>query len=85
MPLVRRRRPLLRAVAIASGAYAVGKRRRQDLQERFLDQSGTGPQAQSAVAVGGVKADVVGRPARLQELRERDALNGASTTERNRK
>ena len=29
MPLVRRRRPLLRAVAIVSGAYAAGKRRRQ--------------------------------------------------------
>ena len=28
MPLVRRRRPLLRAVAIVSGAYAAGTRRR---------------------------------------------------------
>lgn len=37
MPLVRRRRPLLRATAIACGAYSAGRRRRQGPQDRDLD------------------------------------------------
>jgi len=44
MPLVRRRRPLLRAVAIACGAYSAGKRRQQGPQDRRLDQVGPRPQ-----------------------------------------
>ena len=43
MPLVRRRRPLLRAVAIACGAYSAGKPRRQGPQDRRLDQRSISP------------------------------------------
>ena len=70
MPLVRRRRPLLRVVAIVSGAYAAGKRRRH---------------ASPAAPAGDVKADAPESPEQLKELFKRDALNGASNTERNRK
>ena len=43
MPLVRRRRPLLRAVAIACGAYSAGNRRRQGPQDRLPDQRSIAP------------------------------------------
>ena len=80
MPLVRRRRPLLRAVAIASGAYSAGKRRRQGPQDRHLDQVGSRPQPADAA-----RGDVAVRPEWLKDLYRPDALNGVSHTERNRK
>jgi len=80
MPLVRRRRPLLRAVAIACGAYSAGKRRRQGPQERRLDQ--VGPQHQRS---DDARGDAAVRPEWLKDLYRPDALNGGSRTERNRK
>ena len=80
MPLVRRRRPLLRAVAIASGAYSAGKRRRQGPQDRRLDQVGPRPQPADAA-----RGDAPVRPEWLNDLYRPDAPNGASHTERNRK
>ena len=60
MPLVRRRRPLLRAVAIACGAYSAGKRRRQGPPDRRLDQ--VGPLPQPAESSGARSTPQVARP-----------------------
>ena len=80
MPLVRRRRPLLRAVAIACGAYSAGKRRRQGPQDRRLDQVGPRPQPADAA-----RGDAAIRPEWLKDLYRPDALNGVSHTETKRK
>jgi hypothetical protein len=69
MPLVRRRRPLLRAVAIACGAYSAGKGRRQGPQESRLDQVGPGPQPADAA-----RGDAA--PEWLRDLYRPDAFNG---------
>ena len=80
MPLVRRRRPLLRAVAIASGAYSAGKRRRQGPQDHRLDPFG--PRRQPADAARG---DAAVRSEWLKNLYRPDAQNGVSHTDKNRK
>ena len=79
MPLVRRRRPLLRAVKIACGAYSAGKRRRQGRRIAASTRLDPGPSQPTHERRRTVPPEWLNDPYRP------DALNGASHTERNRK
>ena len=80
MPLVRRRRPLLRAAAVGGGAYALGKHRERKQEEQaYYDQSsGAGaPAAAPAPAPAGPSAmtsDDMQRLTELAKLRDQGVL-----------
>ena len=86
MPLMRRRRPLLRAAAVGGGAYAMGKRRAQnqdyaneqemEQNERLssLESQGAAPAAAAPAPAGGISDDAVNRLKELAELHEQGVL-----------
>ena len=86
MPLMRRRRPLLRAAAVGGGAYAMGKRRARNQQyeneqeagqdERIssLESQGAAPAAAAPAPAGGISGDAVNRLKELGELHEQGVL-----------
>ena|SRR5436305_11043158 len=87
MPLMRRRRPLLRAAAVGGGAYAMGKRRARNQQyedeqemgqnERIssLENQGAAPAAAApAPPAGGISGDAMTRLKELGQLHEQGVL-----------
>jgi Short C-terminal domain len=77
MPLLMRRRPLLRAAAVGGGAYMMGKRHaenqeREAFQEQRVDQleaqQATGP------ATGGMSSDAMQQLQQLGKLHEQGVL-----------
>src|SRR4051812_37283673 len=82
MPMLRRRRPLLRAAAVGGGAYMAGKSRarsqereyQQDAQIQDLQsQQQYAPQA-PAPAAGGMTADTIEQLKQLGALHEQGVL-----------
>src|SRR5207247_5855567 len=83
MPLMRRRRPLLRAAAVGGGAYVAGKHRAQS-QEREAEQdqrlSGLESEQQAAPApapppdAGGISSQAMERLEQLGKLHEQGVL-----------
>ena len=74
MPLVRRRRPLLRAAAVGGAAY-MGKRageRREPAGER--PPQDYPPPTQSPAQGGGMSAEAVARLKEMSELRDQGIL-----------
>ncbi len=80
MPLVGRRRPLLRAAAIGGGAYVAGKRRqeaqeRQAGQEQRLESLESQQQAAPASGAGGLSADAMAKLEQLGKLHDEGVLS----------
>ena len=86
MPLIGRRRPLLRAAAVGGGAYVAGKRRAQ-AQDREYDQEQRleGLESQQPAAAppppppppqsgGGMSGDAIDQLERLGKLHEQGVL-----------
>src|SRR5436190_854293 len=84
MPLIGRRRPLLRAAAVGGGAYVAGKRRAQ-AQDREYDQVQRleGLESQQPAAAppppppqsgGGMSGDAIDQLERLGKLHEQGVL-----------
>jgi Short C-terminal domain len=84
MPLIRRRRPLLRAAAIGGGAYAMGKHAERNQAEAQDQAYYAGQQSAMAAAPpppppppassGGVSSDDVARLQELGKLHEQGIL-----------
>jgi Short C-terminal domain len=72
MPLLRRRRPLLRAAAVGGGAYMAGKHAANARAEREEDAYYQGQQSMAAAPVSAASAGPAGPSAddiaRLQQL-----------------
>lgn len=82
MPLLMRRRPLLRAAAVGGGAYVAGKRReegrqREADQEQRLEglESQQAAPAQAAPSGGGLSPDAMGQLKELGQLHEQGVLS----------
>jgi hypothetical protein len=83
MPLLRRRRPLLRAAAVGGGAYAMGKQRarsqereaEQEARLSGLEQEAYAPPASApAPAPTAMSPDVIEQLKQLGQLREQGVL-----------
>ena len=77
MPLIRRRRPVLRAAAMTGGAYAVGKGAARNEAMRQDDAYHAGQQNAAASQVPprvGLSADDTNRLAELGRLHEQGVL-----------
>jgi len=82
MPLMRRRRPLLRAAAVGGGAYMAGKARArsQDQQQAEAEPAYAEPPPQQAYAEppppapGGMNDDTIARLQQLGQLHEQGVL-----------
>jgi hypothetical protein len=85
MPLLRRRRPLLRAAAVGGGAYLAGKHhaeREQYQDPQYAPQPPqpqyappqAAPVPQQAAPAGGISDEMMGRLRQLGELHEQGVL-----------
>ena len=77
MPLLRRRRPLLRAAAVGGGAYAFGKHRerRQEEDQQQAYEAGQGSVARAAPAAPrGLTAEDTQRLGELGKLHEQGVI-----------
>ena len=80
MPVVMRRRPLLRAAAVGGGAYQIGKaraeaREREAYQDQRIAELETRPRGPSAAAPrGGLSAGAIERLQQLAKLHEQGVL-----------
>jgi hypothetical protein len=87
MPMMRRRRPLLRAAAVGGGAYMAGKHRarmqdeqagQEAYQDQRIDSLESQQQAPAAVATapaaGGLAPDAIQKLQQLGELHEQGVL-----------
>jgi len=92
MPLVRRRRPLLRAAVVGCAGYAAGKRAagaREAAEPQPPQQYAPPPQQyapppQPSAPTGGLSADAVARLKELAELRDQGILTDAEFEEQKR-
>ena len=80
MPLIGRRRPVLRAAAVGAGAYYAGKKR-QEGKEREYDQEARLESVEdqqaaqpAAPAAGGMSSDAIEQLKQLGELHEQGVL-----------
>ena len=74
MPMMRRRRPVLRAAAVGGGAYAMGKRRERSMaQDAQAEQAAPAPQA-APPAGGGMSPQVMDQLKQLGELHDQGVL-----------
>ena len=87
MPMMRRRRPLLRAAAVGGGAYMAGKSRarsqaREYEQEARLQQLESQPAAPSyaAPAPAGPSDDAIAKLTQLGQLHEQGVLTDEEFT-----
>ena len=79
MPLLRRRRPLLRAAAVGGGAYMMGKRRAEaeqgaGWQGEQAPQAAPAPPPPPQPAAGGISDAGVARLKELGQLHEHGVL-----------
>lgn len=78
MPLLRRRRPLLRAAAVGGGAYAFGKHRaraqEEDQQQAYDAGAQDATAAAPAPAPTGITSDDTARLGELGKLHEQGVL-----------
>src|SRR5689334_14190685 len=83
MPLLRRRRPLLRAAAVGGGAYMAGKRRAEREQgEAYQDDRISGlesrqqaaPPPATPASAGGISPDALEKLEQLGKLHEQGVL-----------
>ena len=82
MPLVGRRRPLLRAAAVGGGAYYMGKRRARSEERGYEqdagldDQQDAAPESEAAPAPApaGMSDDAIARLKQLGELHDQGIL-----------
>jgi Short C-terminal domain len=73
MPLMRRRRPLLRSAAVGAGAYAMGKRRQERAEQE--QQPASQPQQQAAApSGGGLAPDAIEQLQQLGKLHDQGVL-----------
>lgn len=80
MPMLRRRRPLLRAAAVGGGAYLAGKRHAErDGQAASMSQAGE--QAPQAGAGGGISAEDMERLQQLSKLHQEGVLTDQELAE----
>ena len=83
MPLLRRRRPLLRAAAVGGGAYFAGKRHAEAQEQEAYqnqrlgdleNQPAAAPAAAPARPAGGASGDAIERLTQLGKLHEQGIL-----------
>ncbi len=79
MPLLRRRRPLLRAAAVSGGAYALGKHRERRQEEQQQQAYGEGQQsagyaAPAAPVKHGITSEDTQRLGELGKLHDQGVL-----------
>ena len=77
MPLLRRRRPLLRAAAVGGGAYMLGKRHAESQEQEQYEQEAPpqeAPPASPPPSSGGISEDAMARLKELGQLHEQGVL-----------
>lgn len=74
MPLVRRRRPLLRAAAVGGGAYMAGKQRARTEAEEAAAEASAQPVAAPAEPAGGLSPDAIEQLKSLAQLHDQGVL-----------
>jgi Short C-terminal domain len=80
MPLIGRRRPVLRAAAVGAGAYYAGKKRQEGMEREYGQEARLqGLESQQAVppaapAAGGMPPDAIEQLKQLGDLHEQGVL-----------
>lgn len=77
MPLLRRRRPLLRAAAVGGGAYMLGKRHAESQEQEQYEQEAPpqeAPPESPPPSSGGISEDAMARLKELGQLHEQGVL-----------
>jgi putative oligomerization/nucleic acid binding protein len=88
MPMMRRRRPLLRAAAVGGGAYMAGKHRaRREDEQAYAEEPAQepayaepAPAAAPAPAAGGLAPDAIQRLQELGQLHDQGVLTDEEFT-----
>jgi hypothetical protein len=78
MPLMRRRRPMLRAAAVGGGAYAMGKRHAERSAQQSTEQV---PAAAPAQDAGGLSAQDMERLQQLAKLNKEGVITDEELAE----
>ena len=80
MPLIRRRRPLLRAAAVGGAAYAAGKRHAQNENQPFAEE----PAPAAPAGSGGMSSASMERLKAVADLHDRGILTDAEFEDQKR-